>query len=201
MNIWSIIGDVVAGWCVWSLAHHLGHRWWHAEMRNGKQTFYARGEREHHRVYDQLGGHELEDPSELFISFPFSVVGPVGLVFVAAFGLLTGWNHCIPFFAGFHGSMILDHRLHILFHKREQLPGLLGWFQKMHVIHHSTHNSNFAFVSGLPWDALLGTARRRLEDVSVTAVGVTAVPVDAEKQIDPAGRAESTTFRRDLPSA
>jgi sterol desaturase/sphingolipid hydroxylase (fatty acid hydroxylase superfamily) len=83
----------------------------------------------------------------------------LALLFVGAFGLLTSWPDCLPFAVGLYGSMIMDHRLHILFHKRERLGGVLGWFQKMHLIHHSTHNSNYFFVSGLIWDVLLGTAR------------------------------------------
>ncbi len=89
--------DFAAGWCAWSLAHNLGHRWWHNDMKQGRQTFYAHGEREHHRIYDRHGDHRIhlaEDPRELFISFPFAVVGPVALVFVAAFGWLRGWPDC-----------------------------------------------------------------------------------------------------------
>jgi len=153
--------DVTAGWCTWSLAHNLGHRWWHNDMRRGRQTFYAHGERQHHRIYDQHGnrGFQLgEDPGELFISFPFFVVAPVALAFVAVYGYLRGWPDAFPYAAGLYFFMLLDHRLHILFHRAAKLPGLLGWFQQMHLVHHQTHNSNFFFVSGLVWDLLLGTA-------------------------------------------
>jgi hypothetical protein len=165
VDLGSIGIDVAAGWCVWSLAHNLGHRWWHAEMRAGKQTVYAHGEREHHRIYDAHGRREAqiaEDPSELFISFPFAVIAPIALVFVAAYGFLRSWGDTVPFMVGLYGSMFLDHRLHVLFHKAERLPGLLGWFQRLHLIHHTTHRNNFFFVSGLPWDILLGTAQTRL---------------------------------------
>jgi len=131
-------------------------------MRRGKQTFYAHGEREHHRVYDAHGQREFqiaEDPRALFISFPFVVVAPFGLVFVAAYGLLRGWPHALPFAAWMYACMLLDHRVHILFHKAPRLPGILGWFQKMHLVHHDTHRYNFFFVSGLIWDLLLRTAR------------------------------------------
>ena len=160
-NIVSLAVDMASGWCAWSLAHNLGHRWWHDEMRKGKQTFYAHGEREHHRVYDHdrtAEFHHHEDPNELFISFPFRVVAPIALVFVVAFGLLRGWSHCIPFAVSFYGFMALDHRLHILFHKTDALPGVLGWFQRMHLLHHTTHRHNYFFVSGLIWDVLFGTA-------------------------------------------
>jgi len=153
--------DSGAGWCTWSLAHNLGHRWWHNDMERGRKTFYAHGEREHHRIYDRHGDAELhlaEDPSELFISFPFAVVSPVALVFVATFGWLRGWPHALPFGGGLYFFMLLDHRLHILFHRSAALPGALGWLQQMHLIHHRTHNRNFFFVSGLVWDVLLGTA-------------------------------------------
>ena len=131
-------------------------------MRRGKQTFYAHGEREHHRVYDGHGRREFqiaEDPRELFISFPFVVVAPFGLVFVAAYGLLRGWPNALPFAVSMYACMLVDHQVHILFHKAQRLPGILGWLQKMHLVHHDTHRYNFFFVSGLIWDVLLRTAR------------------------------------------
>jgi hypothetical protein len=164
VSIWSTLVDFAAGWFVWSLAHNLGHRWWHDEMRHGKQTFYAHGEREHHRVYDAHGQRAfqvMEDPRELFISFPFFVVAPVGLLFVAAYGWLRGWEHCLPFAVWMYSCMWIDHRLHILFHRVARLPGILGWFQQMHLIHHGTHRYNYFFVSGLVWDLLLRTARTK----------------------------------------
>jgi len=88
-------------------------------------------------------------------------VGPVALIFVAIYGLLRGWPHMLPYAAGLYFFMLLDHRLHILFHRVEQLPSVLGWFQQMHRIHHETHAQNFFFVSGLIWDVLLGTAETR----------------------------------------
>jgi hypothetical protein len=160
----DLLFDLLAGWGVWSLAHNLGHRWWHDDMRKGKQTFYAHGEREHHRVYDRHGERELqiaEDPKALFISFPFVVIAPIGLLFVAAFGWLRGWDHAAPFAATMYGSMLLDHQVHILFHKHPKLGGILGRFQRMHLIHHQTHNTNFFFVSGFVWDLLFRTARTR----------------------------------------
>ena len=158
--IWPVV-DIAAGWCTWSLAHNLGHRWWHNDMKKGIETFYAHGERQHHRIYDRHGEpalHHSEDPRELFISFPFFVVGPVALLFVGAFGLLFGWPHALPYALGLYFFMLLDHRLHILFHRTEKLPGILGRFQQMHKIHHETHTRNFFFVSGLIWDVLFGTA-------------------------------------------
>ena len=147
-------------------AHNLGHRWWHDEMRHGKQTFYAHGEREHHRVYDSGTDRDFqiaEDPKELFISFPFSLIAPVGLLFVAGYGMLRGWNHCAAFAAAMYASMIVDHRLHILFHKSTNLTGVLGWFQQMHIVHHQTHRHNYFFCSGIVWDALFRTVATTLE--------------------------------------
>jgi hypothetical protein len=159
--------DVCAGWATWSLAHNLGHRWWHNDMKRGVEAFYAHGERQHHRIYDREGDaayQHAEDPRELFISFPFLVVGPVALVFVAAYGWLRGWSHALPYAAGLYFFMLLDHRLHILFHRSHKLPGILGWFQDMHRIHHATHAKNFFFVSGLIWDVLLGTVSAPAHD-------------------------------------
>ena len=164
-NLVSLCADLFAGWCVWSLAHNLGHRWWHDEMRHGKQTFYARGEREHHRMYDAHGARDLqiaEDPLELFISFPFWLVAAVGLLFVGAYGFIRGGIHAIPFMISMYGSMIADHRLHILFHKIPKLGGILGRFQQMHLIHHTTHRNNYCFVSGFVWDLLLGSLKTKL---------------------------------------
>ena len=165
-TLFSTLVDFSAGWCVWSLSHNLGHRWWHDEMRKDKQTFYAHGEREHHRVYDKHGRDDFrhrEDPNELFISFPLLLVAPVGLLFVAAYGMLRGWSHCLPFAIWMYSCMVIDHQLHILFHKAARLRGILGWLQEMHLIHHSTHRYNYFFVSGLIWDLLLGTARTKTE--------------------------------------
>jgi hypothetical protein len=160
MSWYSILPDVFAGWCTWSLAHNLGHRWWHNDMKRGLKTFYAHGERQHHAIYDRPGARAeqiAEDPRELFISFPFFVVAPVALMFVAAWGSLRGWTHAWPYSAGLYFFMLLDHRLHVLFHRVDQLPGILGRLQQMHRIHHATHTRNFFFVSGLIWDVLLGT--------------------------------------------
>ena len=85
----------------------------------------------------------------------------VALLFVAAFGWLRGWSHALPYAAGLYFFMLLDHRLHILFHRTQKLPGLLGRLQQMHRIHHATHTRNFFFVSGMIWDVLLGTATLR----------------------------------------
>ena len=164
MDLIAISIDLASGWCFWSLAHNLGHRWWHEEMKRGMETFYAHGERQHHAVYDRHGATEFQrslDPKELFISFPLPVVAPVGLLFVAGFGYVRGWIHALPFALALYTFMILDHQLHILFHKRAKLGGLLGWFQSMHLVHHATHDRNYFFVSGLLWDVLLGTASTR----------------------------------------
>ena len=161
MDLLTTSADVFFGWCVWSLGHNLGHRWWHDEMRKGKQTFYAHGEREHHRVYDRHGEavfRAAQDPRELFISFPLPIVGAAGLLFVVLYGWLLGWAHAGPFAAALYVAMVLDHQLHILFHKRARLEGILGWFQRMHFVHHQVHNRNFFFVSGLVWDVLFRTA-------------------------------------------
>jgi hypothetical protein len=159
--------DLGAGWCAWSLGHNIGHRWWHDEMRKGKLTFYAHGERQHHRIYDRHGEneyHAAEDPKKLFISFPLKIVAAGATLFVAAYGWLAGWAHTVPFGVALYGSMVLDHQLHTLFHKRANMSGILGWFQQMHLTHHATHNSNFFFVSGVPWDVIFGTAALRPVD-------------------------------------
>jgi hypothetical protein len=154
--------DVALGWAAWSLVHNLGHRWWHHDMRRGVQTFYAHGEREHHRIYDHHGAvasQAQEDPRELFISFPFVVVAPAALSLVAAFGYVADWARAVPFAAGLYASMIIDHRLHILFHRPAPLPAWLERLRAMHMIHHATHDRNFFFVTGYVWDWMLGTAR------------------------------------------
>ena len=174
----SMIADLLAGWGFWSLAHNLGHRWWHVEMRTGKNTPYAHGEREHHRVYDIHGIQDFrhaEDPRELFISFPFFAVAPIGLLFVAAYGWLRGWEHCLPFAAAMYLCMIADHRLHILFHKSAKLPGPLGRLQQMHLMHHQTHRHNYFFVTGIVWDVLFGTARTEPEPANLQVTSDTTV--------------------------
>ena len=141
-------------------------------MRHGKKTPYAHGEREHHRVYDPHGAfdwQQAEDPRELFISFPLFAIAPIGLLFVAAYGWLRGWQHCLSFALAMYASMIVDHRIHIVFHRSSQLPGPLGWLQRMHMVHHRTHRHNYFFVTGLIWDVLLGTARTGLSAAGVSA--------------------------------
>lgn len=169
--------DLCAGWLVWSLGHNLGHRWWHDEMEHGKTTFYAKGEREHHRIYDRHGERQMqisEDPGELFISFPLPIIAGFALVFVAIYGWLAGWSHAWAFAAALYASMAVDHQLHILFHKRRDLPGALGRLQQMHILHHATHNRNFFFVSGFIWDVLFRSARfpdahREIQNASLAA--------------------------------
>ena len=169
MELVAVSIDVAAGWCMWSLGHNLGHRWWHDEMKRGKNTFYAHGERQHHHIYDGHGQTEFQqsvDPKELFISFPLLLVAAAGLLFVAGYGYFRGWTHSLPFAISLYASMVADHQLHILFHKRPKLHGLLGWFQQMHLVHHATHNRNYFFVSGLVWDLLFGTASTKVNEGS-----------------------------------
>jgi hypothetical protein len=159
VQIHALALDFVAGWVFWSLAHNLGHRWWHDEMRKGKQTFYAHGEREHHRLYDRhdQAHAAAEDPRELFISFPYPIVAAIALLPVAAYAWLRGMPAAIPFALALYGSMTLDHLLHKLFHRRAHLQGVLGWFQRLHLTHHATHNRNYFFVTGLVWDVAFRT--------------------------------------------
>jgi hypothetical protein len=168
MEIGTLSINLLAGWFFWSFAHNVGHRWWHDEMRKGKKTFYAHGEREHHRLYDShdLEAAAAEDPRELFISFPYPVVAAMALVPIAIYAMIFGVAAAIPFAVALYASMTLDHLLHKQFHKREHLPGVLGWFQQLHMTHHATHNRNYFFVTGLVWDVLFRTfrSRRQLSD-------------------------------------
>jgi hypothetical protein len=112
-------------------------------------------------VYDAHGALDcqvVEDPRELFISFPFIAIAPIGLLFAAGYGWLCGWGHCLPFGLAIYTCMIVDPRLHIAFHKSPALGGPLGWLQRTHLIHHRTHRYNYFFVTGLIWDVLLGCA-------------------------------------------
>jgi len=130
-------------------------------MRKGKQTFYAHGEREHHRLYDthDLETAHAEDPRELFISFPYPVVAAIADLPIGLYAWLFGRPAAIPFAIAVYASMTLDHLLHKQFHKRPGLPGVLGWFQQLHMTHHATHNRNYFFVTGLVWDVLFRTFR------------------------------------------
>jgi hypothetical protein len=162
MSLQALFLNAFAGWFFWSFAHNVGHRWWHDEMRKGKKTFYAHGEREHHRLYDthNLETAAVEDPNELFISFPYPIVAAIALIPIAIYALIVGVASAIPFAGALYASMTLDHLLHKQFHKREHLPGVLGWFQQLHMTHHATHNRNYFFVTGLLWDILFRTFRR-----------------------------------------
>lgn len=167
------------------MGHNLGHRWWHDEMKKGSQTFYSYGEREHHRIYDghgQFAFQHNEDPHELFMSFPFTIVAAIGLIFVALYGWLLGWPHSMGFAAGLYFFMLLDHRLHLLFHRTPQLGGILGRFQTMHLIHHATHRNNFFFVSGILWDMLFRTFETTLPAHVLREVNV-AGPEIAEPRL------------------
>lgn len=163
MTVAVTLLDLAAGWAMWSLSHNLGHRWWHHDMANGVETFYAHGEREHHRIYDRHGALAFqvqEDPRELFISFPFIVIAPLALLLVLGYGYLVGWTHAVPFAIALYASMLIDHRLHILFHRTTALPPALERLRAMHMIHHATHNRNYFFVTGYVWDLLFRTAVR-----------------------------------------
>jgi hypothetical protein len=173
MEIMALSINLFAGWCFWSLAHNVGHRWWHDEMRKGKQTFYAHGEREHHRLYDT---HDLttagaEDPNELFISFPYPIVAAIALVPIGLYAWIFGVPAAVPFAVALYASMTLDHLLHKQFHKREHLPGVRGWFQRLHMTHHATHNRNYFFVTGLVWDLLFRTFRADRPQAGSTHAG------------------------------
>jgi len=130
-------------------------------MRKGKQTFYAHGEREHHRLYDthNLEAAHAEDPRELFISFPYPIVAAIALLPIGLYAWIFGRPAAIPFGIAVYASMTLDHLLHKQFHKHPNLPGVVGWVQQMHMTHHATHNRNYFFVTGLVWDVLFRTFR------------------------------------------
>lgn len=153
--------DLFWGWCFWSLAHNLGHRWWHVDMKKGVTTFYAHGESEHHRIYDgdiMRDRHFAEDPQELFISFPFKWVAAVAAIPALLYGFGLGPLHGFVFAIAMYSCMLVDHKLHVRFHTDRNLTGLLAKLQEMHYIHHATHSSNFFFVSGIVWDLLFRTA-------------------------------------------
>lgn len=168
MEFTGILVNFCAGWGFWSLAHNLGHRWWHEEMRHGRTTFYAHGEREHHRLYDRPDQAVLaaEDPRELFISFPLPHVAAIALGPVVAYGWLRSWSDAVPFAAALYASMVLDDYLHRRFHRDRDLPGVLGRLQRMHQVHHVTHDRNFFFMTGLLWDVLFRTAVLDASDTS-----------------------------------
>lgn len=168
MEFPELLVNLCVGWCFWSLAHNLGHRWWHREMRHGKQTFYAHGEREHHRLYDRPDADTLasEDPRELFISFPLPQVAAAALAPVLAYGWLRTWPDALPFAAALYASMVLDDYLHRRFHRERNLPGVLGRLQHMHRVHHVTHDRNYFFLTGLLWDVLFRTAVLTANDAS-----------------------------------
>ena len=167
MPLAMIPGHVLIGWCFWSLAHNLGHRWWHDEMKKGKETFYAHGERQHHRLYDSddLVLAKAEDPLELFISFPAAHIAVIAAIPVAAYFWFFGWPAAALFATGLYVSLIVDHQLHRRFHAGEKLPGVVGRLQEMHSIHHATHSSNFFFASGIVWDVAFRTAIYRREQL------------------------------------
>ena len=167
MELQALAINLFAGWFFWSFAHNVGHRWWHDEMRKGKQTFYAHGEREHHRVYDGHDADEAarEDPRELFISFPYPVMAAVALLPVALYAWFFGAPAAIAFAVAMYASMTLDHLLHKRFHREERLPGVLGWFQQLHRTHHATHNRNYFFVTGLVWDVMFRTFETRMQEL------------------------------------
>lgn len=160
MHTLNLLGDVIFGWFVWSIGHNIGHRVWHHDMEQGKKTFVAHGESEHHRIYDgpiQRELHKAEDPKGNFISFPLAFVAAAGLLLALGFSFFFGRTNGVAFGLSMFVFMVADHQLHTFFHRRESLCGILGHFQRLHLIHHATHDRNFFFVSGFIWDILFGT--------------------------------------------
>ena len=113
-------------------------------------------------VWRPGGASKRQGVTQLTSICPSKVaVAPAGLLFVALYGLLRGWAHCLPFGVWMYSCMMIDHQLHKLFHKAAHLPGPLGRLQRMHLIHHEPHRLNYFYVSGLVGDLLFRTAQTK----------------------------------------
>lgn len=152
--------SIFLGYCVWSMAHNLGHRLWHVHMRQGKQTDFALGESAHHQIYDNYFAfhmHNIGDPDAKFRNFPMIKVGLTLLPFVlVSFYFLTA-PQAILFTTSMYFFMAIDYAVHEKIHSEKIESGLLGILQRMHVIHHKTQRHNFCFLTGIIWDVLFGS--------------------------------------------
>lgn len=149
----------IIGWGMWSFSHYVIHRWWHDDMTKGKETFYAQGERQHHHIYDHNETHlthEL-DPSEEFINFPLKHIAPMLILPLPLAYWLGGGVNATFLGVAMYGSMFLDYFMHLSFHEHPDMKGVRGYLQRLHMVHHETHNRNFFFTSGFLWDFIFRT--------------------------------------------
>jgi sterol desaturase/sphingolipid hydroxylase (fatty acid hydroxylase superfamily) len=136
---------VLLGWLVWSLSHYITHRTMHYGISKGWRKGPIDGEYMHHDRHDANQSFDT-----VFASFPLEgalVIGVLPLYWMPAGWC---WGVCV--------SAVIDDLTHRMYHYR-RLPIPLRWFRGLHGIHHRDHDRNYAFVTGIVWDMLLGTFR------------------------------------------
>ncbi len=156
MTIWMALAHLASGWLAWSLCHNLWHRFWHWSIARGYDTFYTRGEKAHHKMYDHDQWKE-GDPLGAHLKFPYVVIG-LGLAApTAAYTVVMGLSAGAVFAVGIYGCMFIDDHLHKLVHLKPGLTGWLGRLQARHLAHHRQHFTHYSFGTGAIWDRLFRT--------------------------------------------
>lgn len=146
-----------AGWLAWSLGHYAIHRLWHALMRlSGPWWILTHGELLHHLHYDSPG---IGDPDGRFRGPPLWAASLAVALGSFGFGLALGWLYAPAFFGVALLSCAADLMAHDVLHRH----GGTWAFQGRHDAHHQTHRHNFAFVTGVVWDVIFRTYRRKPE--------------------------------------
>ena len=148
-SFWVVLGEVAAGYLLWTLAEYWGHRAvFHYEPDHG---FGARV----HWVIHGVHHDHPNDPRRLVLppalSLPLAA-GFLGL-FILVLGTPIAWGVCAGFFAGY---LIYD-MVHFALHHTHPKGRVGKRFRELHMRHHFEDERCGYGVSVPWWDIVFGT--------------------------------------------
>jgi len=148
-SAWVVLGEVAAGYLLWTLAEYWGHRAvFHYEPDHG---FGARL----HWVIHGVHHDHPNDPRRLVLppalSLPLAA-GFLGL-FVLVLGTPIAWGVCAGFFAGY---LVYD-MVHFALHHTHPKGRVGKRFRELHMRHHFEDERCGYGVSVPWWDMVFGT--------------------------------------------
>jgi dihydroceramide fatty acyl 2-hydroxylase len=148
-SAWVVLGEVVAGYALWTLAEYWGHRAVFHFEPEGKI-----GARVHWMIHGVHHDHP-NDPRRLVLPPAFSL--PLAAAFLGLFVLVLGtptaWGVCAGFFAGY----LLYDMVHFALHHTRPKGRVGRLFHELHMRHHFEDEERGYGVSAPWWDVVFGT--------------------------------------------
>ena len=146
---WLVLGEILAGYLLWTLAEYWGHRGiFHFEPESGI------GVRVHWVIHGVHHDHP-NDPRRLVLPPALSL--PLAAGFLALFVLVLGrpiaWGVCAGFFAGY----LLYDMIHFALHHTHPKGRVGRWLRELHMRHHFEDEECGYGVSVPWWDICFGT--------------------------------------------